>query len=177
MDLIKKLQFSAIFWASELVVWTVLMMVWPEAIRTGVVLYDGIILASLVSVIGAGLLFYLKRSDNYEVSLLLLSNGFVGLLLVLVLAPVAIDRSLSLYLLHKIEAQGGTVSTRQLDELIAKAYPAEMRVRQQRVVEQVTSGNLKALEDGRFQISENGRTVLQLTGIIRRIFRLNPLPR
>ncbi len=177
MEFSRKLLLSILFWGGELWVWTVLMMLWPETISTGVVLYDGIILATLVSIMGAVVLFYFKRNKNYETSLLLLSNGFVGLLFVLVLAPVAIDRSLSLYLLHKIEAQGGIVSKQQLDNFIAKDYPDEMKVRQQRVTEQVTSGNLEILPNGRFKISEGGQTVLQVTGIVRRVFRLDPLPR
>jgi hypothetical protein len=97
-------------------------------------------------------------------------------LLVLVLGPVAIDRSLSLYLLNQIDRHDGAVTQGEVDKMIGETYPIDMKVRDQRVVEQINTGNLQRLPDGRLTLTERGRAVMRFTKFIRRAFGLNPLP-
>ena len=79
------------------------------------------------------------------------------------------QRSLSLYLLHKISAQGGVATKNEMIYAISVQYPAEMDVYQQRLTEQIVSGNI-ILEVNEIKLTNSGRAVLWISKIINRLF-------
>ena len=156
--------------------WAFLMIVLPLGTWSDVVLYNGVGNACLATASLAFAVFVSRKQRSLDTKLLVVSTGGLTVLLVLVLGPVAIDRSLSLYLLNQIDLRDGAVTQREVDKMIGETYPIDMKVRDQRVVEQIKSGNLQSVSDGRLILTERGRAVIRLTSIIRRTFALNPLP-
>ena len=76
----------------------------------------------------------------------------------LVLFPVTIDRSISVYLLARVEAQPG-MTTEQLSEQFQDGYVRRMRQIDRRVVEQERSGNI-TVNDGEIRVTDAGKRFL-----------------
>lgn len=156
--------------------WVALMIVLPVGAWSDVVLYNGVVNALLAVALLALVVFARQKHRALDTKLLVVSNGGLVIILVLVLGPVAIDRSLSLYLLNQIDRHDGAVMRAEVDKMIAETYPIDMKVREQRVVEQINTGNLHRAPDGRLTLTERGRAIMRVTTFIRRTFGLNPLP-
>jgi hypothetical protein len=175
LSIFEKVFFSGLFIAVQVFVWAALMALKPAILGTGVVFYDGILVALLATFLGGLALWVLKKPLDLFLRLLLLSNSLVIIMLFLVLGPVAIERSLSLFLLSEVRSRGGQVSEIQFESLVSHEYPQKMQVSEQRIREQIASGNLEKMLDGNLRITDGGYRVLAVTGWVRRIFGLRRL--
>ncbi len=109
-------------------------------------------------------------------------NGFekTQLLLIWILAgyafaisgPTVIDRSLSFYILEKIQQRGGAIKQERLDDIFTKEYVREHRLMDVRLTEQLTSGTL-VIVDGCVRLTEKGQAVASFG----RFFRKHLLPK
>jgi hypothetical protein len=176
LSALKHLAFDTLSILTMLGLWAILMIVLPVGTWSDVVLYNGVGNACLALAALAFVVFAGRKQRSLDTKLLVISTGGLAVLLVLVLGPVAIDRSLSLYLLNQIDRHDGAVTQGEVDKMIGETYPIDMKVRDQRVVEQINTGNLQRLPDGRLTLTERGRAVMRFTKFIRRAFGLNPLP-
>lgn len=110
-----------------------------------VILYDGALDAMLALLLTV-LIFenfkfyriYFIQFERVLISMLLILSGFFVVLTI----PTIIDRSLSFYLLEKIQREGGGVVLSNLNELVATDYLTEYRVIDMRVTEQLKSGTI-----------------------------------
>ena len=176
MSALRNLALDAFSILLMLVGWAILMICLPVGSWSSVVLYNGIA-NGIVPLAVLGLFVFFRRKErSLDTKLLVVSNGGLAVLLVLVLGPVSIDRSLSLYLLNQIDRFNGAVTQIDVDRMISETYPDDMNVGIQRVVEQIHTGNLLDMPDGRIILTERGRTVIRVTNVIRKAFVLNPLP-
>jgi len=86
--------------------------------------------------------------------------------------PTVLDRSLSFYILEKLQQRGGGIRLDRMDEVFRDEYMREHQLVLVRVTEQVQSGTIE-VRDGCVLLTPSGR---RLAGFSR-WFRLNLLPR
>lgn len=86
--------------------------------------------------------------------------------------PTVIDRSLSFYILEKLDQRGGGIRQSAFDEVFKKEYIVEHRLVDIRLTEQLESGTI-TIQDDCVQLTPKGRVV----GRASRWFRKNFLPK
>ena len=86
--------------------------------------------------------------------------------------PTVIDRSLSFYLLEKLEQRGGGIREDRFDDVFTKEYMHEHRLVDVRLTEQLESGTI-TIADGCVKLTPRG---YRLAGFSR-FFRANLLPK
>lgn len=128
--------------------------------RVNVVFYAAIADAFTAALIAGVLLFFLswfRILGNFEKSQLLLiwllaGYGFS------ISVPTVIDRSLSLYILEKLQQRGGGIRQESIEEVFTKEYVKEHRLIDVRLTEQSESGTI-VIEDGCVKLTEKGRLI------------------
>jgi hypothetical protein len=84
--------------------------------------------------------------------------------------PTVIDRSLSFYILEKIDQRGGGIRLDAFEEIFIKEYMIEHHLIDIRLTEQLESGTIK-IEDKCVRLTNNGHLIAQAS----RWFRQNLL--
>jgi hypothetical protein len=152
----------------------IINLVHVNYINIKVVLYSAILDGCLATAISGFILFRLKKFDlfnNFEKILIL----FIWLLISYALAisvPTIIDRSLSFYILEKIQQRGGGINHSQLEEVFVKEYINEHRLVDVRVKEKLESGTI-IIEKGCVKLTSRGDKLATLS----RNFRKHFLPK
>ena len=142
--------------------------------RVDVVLYSAVADGMLATVIAVGLL-YLWRSFNifngFE-KLQLAAIWFLGGYIFAISIPTVIDRSLSFYILEKIQQRGGGIQLAKFEEVFTKEYVTEHRLVDVRLTEQQQSGTI-TIQDGCVKLTARGAQLASFS----RFFRKNLLPK
>lgn len=130
-----------------------------QYITVSVILYACIWDAIIATVLVVSLYVYFRKGSTpllvTEIALTALaSNLFI--LLYSVMGPTVIDRSLSLYIVNKIDHRGGQVSEASMDEIFVEEYLPEFRLVDVRMTEQVTSGTVR-IENGCVFLTPKGK--------------------
>ena len=86
--------------------------------------------------------------------------------------PTVLDRSLSFYILEKLQQRGGGIERAQLSDVFTKEYMPEFRLIDVRLTEQIESGTIK-IEDGCVKLTKRGRQLATFS----RYFRTHFLPK
>lgn len=86
--------------------------------------------------------------------------------------PTVIDRSLSFYLLEKLQQRGGGIRQDRFEDVFVKEYMVEDRLVDVRLTEQLESGTI-AIHDGCVRLTPRGERLARFS----RFFRANLLPR
>ena len=95
-------------------------------------------------------------------------------LMFLIVLPVTIDRSISVFLLAEIDAhQASPTDTAQLEQAFVQHYVHDMRQIDRRVREQVQSGNV-TVQGRAIRLTPRGQHFLALARVIARLFRTDP---
>lgn len=170
MKLAKSLLASLVF----LVMLTAIYLVHVTYFHVNVVLYSSILDGCLAAVVSGGLLFglnyfnVLNTFEKLQLTLiwLLFSYAFA------ISVPTVIDRSLSFYILEKIQQRGGGIKYAQFNEVFTKEYVKEHRLVDVRLTEQMESGTI-TIENGCVKITERGEKFAAFS----RFFRNNFLPK
>lgn len=142
--------------------------------KVDVVLYSAV-LDSVIAAALMGLLLFSRRAfrlfSRFEKSQLLviwlLAGSFVALAL-----PTVIDRSLSFYILEKLQQRGGAIQQSRFEEVFTREYVKEHRLVDVRLTEQQVSGTI-VIENGCVKLTERGARLATFS----RFFRANLLPR
>lgn len=101
--------------------------------------------------------------------------GFIFVLLGYMFAisvPTVIDRSLSFYILEKLQQRGGGIKQSGFEEVFTKEYMVEHRLVDVRLTEQLSSGTI-VIENGCVKLTEKGDSLAKIS----RFFRQNLLPK
>jgi putative flippase GtrA len=134
-----------------------------------VVLYDAVIDVTIGVVICAAFygLFIARRLKLglTEIVLALLAVWLAGLTYA-VYFPAIIDRSLSMYILEKIDQRGGGIRQDAFEEVFIKEYVPEHRLVDIRLTEQLNSGTI-AINNGCVVLTKRGRGVVAFTSFYR----------
>lgn len=101
--------------------------------------------------------------------------GFIWFLIAYILAisvPTVIDRSLSFYILEKLQQRGGGIKLDAFESIFIKEYTKEHHLIDVRITEQSQSGTI-IIENGCVKLTEKGNTLATFS----RFFRSNLLPK
>lgn len=83
--------------------------------------------------------------------------------------PTVIDRSLSFYILEKLDQRGGGIQESRMEDVFTKEYMVEHHLVDIRLTEQMQSGTLK-IRDGCVLLTEKGRRIAELSRFYRKHF-------
>lgn len=133
----------------------------PLLAEVGILFYRGIIIAGLTALLMlvAGLLLRhrLRLDPATLVGAIALSLSFN--ICFLITFPVTFDRSITMFLLARIERHDGELDAPRLEQLYVREYLGDMRQIDRRVKEQALSGTIR-VDQGRIHITPQGRRLL-----------------
>jgi len=132
--------------------------------RVDVVFYSAIAdgaLAAVVTLLVATTFRWFKTFNDFEklqifLICLLLGYGFA------ISVPTVIDRSLSMYILEKLQQRGGGIQLAAFDTVLKDEYMKEHRLAEIRLTEQLQSGTI-VIEKGCVKLTEWGLFVATTT--------------
>lgn len=139
-----------------------------------VVLYAAVLDGALACILAAALLWrarWLALLGGFE----RLQLGAIWLLMAYAFAisvPTVIDRSLSFYLLEKLQQRGGGIQRARFDEVFVREYMPEHRLVEIRLTEQLASGTV-VLDGNCVRLTQRGQRLASFG----RYFRQHFLPR
>ena len=113
----------------------------------------------------------LATFNSFEKLLALLSWALIGYCLA-ISVPTVIDRSLSFYILEKIQQRGGGLRADRLEDVFVHEYMREHHLAEVRLTEQIASGTVEVV-DGCVQLTAQGERAATFS----RFFRRHFLPR
>lgn len=114
---------------------------------------------------------YFKPLGTFEKAQLLLIWLLMGYSFA-ISVPTVIDRSLSFYILEKLQQRGGGITQASFEEVFTKEYMKEHRLVDVRLTEQLESGTI-IIENGCVKLTTKG----QLIASVSRFYRQNLLPK
>ncbi|MET1080692.1 MAG: hypothetical protein ABWY06_21995 [Pseudomonas sp.] len=142
--------------------------------RVGVVFYaaiaDGVISAALTGIVLCAAKVFRSLGSFEKVQLIV-----IWLLLGYALAisvPTVIDRSLSFYLLEKLQQRGGGIAQASFEQLFAQEYMREHHLVEVRLTEQLESGTIEIV-NGCVKLTKKGARLASFA----RYFRQHWLPK
>jgi hypothetical protein len=143
-------------------------------LKVDVVFYSSIYSAFIALVLFTPILFILPnfRSlsglEKYQNLLICALIGYIFAISV----PTVIDRSLSFYILEKLQQRGGGIQLSKFNYIFTTEYMREHRLVDVRLTEQVESGTI-IVEDGCVRLTSRGASLASFS----RFFRQNFLPK
>lgn len=143
-------------------------------IKVGVVFYAAIFDATLATILAATLLIshaYFKPLGLFEKCLLVMIWLLMGYALS-ISVPTVIDRSLSFYILEKLQQRGGGIREDGFEKVFTNEYIKEHHLVEVRLTEQLESGTI-VIEEGCVLLTAKGTFIVEFS----RYFRRNWLPK
>jgi hypothetical protein len=142
--------------------------------KVDVVFYSSIfdvVLTSGIATLGLLTLGYFSKFNSFEKTQLIVIWLLSGYILA-ISVPTVIDRSLSFYILEKIQQYNGGIKQADFEELFTKGYAKEHRLVDVRLTEQLVSGTVK-IENGCVKLTARGEDLASFS----RFFRQHLLPK
>jgi hypothetical protein len=142
--------------------------------RVDVVLYSAILDAVIATAVLVALLFGARlfngliMSEKVLVAVIALLCGYIFAISI----PTVIDRSLSFYILEKIQQRGGGIRQDAFQRVFTEEYVKEHRLVDVRLTEQEQSGTI-SIVNGCVKLTDRGQSLAAFS----RFFRKNLLPR
>jgi hypothetical protein len=138
-----------------------------------VVFYSALFDAALAAFIVGTCLFAMSRLPlgTFEKSLLVII-WLLGGYAFAISAPTVLDRSLSFYILEKLQQRGGGIEVARFSDVFRNEYMEEARLVDVRLTEQLQSGTI-TIENGCVKLTKRGDWLASTS----RFFRLHLLPR
>lgn len=139
-----------------------------------VVFYSALGDALIATSIAGAILFLLKvfhvltRLEKVQLIVIWLLVGYS----LAISGPTVIDRSLSFYILEKLDQRGGAIRQDGFEDVFTKEYLYEHRLVDVRLTEQLESGTIE-IESGCVRLTEKGQSIVRLS----RHFRTHWLPK
>jgi len=142
--------------------------------RINVVFYaaiaDGVLAASAAALV-LWLCAYFRLFNGFEKTQLVVIWLLAGYAFA-ISVPTVIDRSLSFYILEKLQQRGGGIKLGSFEQVFTKEYVKEHRLVDVRLTEQVESGTIR-IENGCVKLTDKGNKMATFS----RTFRQNFLPK
>lgn len=170
MKLIRAIAAGALF----VVLLVAIYYVHMSFLNVNVVFYSAIADGVFAAVIMAALLFgvgYFRIFSGFEKILLLVIFLLAGYSFA-ISVPTVIDRSLSFYILEKLQQRGGAIKQGNFEQVFTQEYVKEHRLVDVRLTEQLESGTIE-IENGCVKLTEKGERIASFG----RYFRAHWLPK
>lgn len=142
--------------------------------KVDVVLYSSLFVAALSAAIASLILYstpYYSIFSGFEKKQLVLIWVLLGYIFA-ISVPTIIDRSLSFYILEKLQQRGGGISLGKFNYIFTSEYMREHRLVDIRLTEQVESGTI-TIENDCVKLTKRG----DLIASFGQFFRKNLLPK
>jgi len=139
----KKIYYAAIFFIVYILILSCVYYVHVRYFSVDVVFYSALS-DVMIAGFGIAILLYFKSGSFYtffEKILLIIVFLLIGYCLA-ISVPAVIDRSLSFYILEKLQQRGGAIRLDRMGEVFTREYLVEHRLVDVRMTEQVKSGNI-----------------------------------
>lgn len=133
-------------------------------------IFDGV-LAAVIAGILLWIVPFFRPLGSFEKSQLIVIWLIAGYTLA-ISVPTVIDRSLSFYILEKIQQRGGGIRQDAFEKVFTQEYVKEHRLVDVRLTEQVQSGTI-VIENGCVLLTPKGKMIADLS----RSFRQHWLPK
>lgn len=143
-------------------------------LRVDVVFYSAILDALLAAGLSAVILYLVKffgALGLYE-KFLLISIWVLAGYAFAISVPTVLDRSLSFYILEKLQQRGGGIQMARMPDVFTNEYMKEHRLVDVRLTEQAQSGTIE-IKDGCVKLTPKGERIASMS----RFFRLHLLPK
>lgn len=143
-------------------------------VPVSVVLYGALVDAALAAIATLVVMALFRRRlpftgfERVLLACIWLLGGFAFAITI----PTVLDRSLSFYILEKLQQRGGGIREAELEQVFVTEYIPEFRLMDVRLTEQLNSGTV-TIEDGCVRLTPRGELLAGLS----RFFRLNLLPK
>ncbi len=126
------------------------------------------LILTLAVLIPAGY-FLLRRKSalSLEESVLSVLLASVTVILYAVMGPTVIDRSLSIYIVQKLDQRGGAVAIDAVSDIFVEEYMPEFRLVDVRLTEQISSGTAR-VEGNCLVLTSKGRLLADFADFYRR---------
>jgi len=160
------------FFICGLVVYALTIM----SLNSTILFYDGLsafLIILTISYSGIFIFSYRQKNACSFCPKTLFTAAFAGAMLVYsfhITLPTIIDRSISLFLLSRMEGSGSGVPVDKLQELFLNGYVNNYSAICRRLDEQVLSGNIY-FKDNKYYLSENGVYILENLRLIARLVK------
>ena len=131
---------------------------------------DGIIAATIAGILllSIGYFRILSGFEKLQLIVIWLISGYA----IAISVPAVIDRSLSFYILEKLQQRGGGIKQDSFEQIFTQEYVKEHRLVDVRLTEQLQSGTI-IIENGCVKLTEKGERVANFS----RYFRKHWLPK
>ena len=143
-------------------------------LRVDVVFYSAILDALLAAGLSAIIIYLAKffgALGLYEKFLLICIWVLAGYAFA-ISVPTVLDRSLSFYILEKLQQRGGGIQMARMPDVFTNEYMKEHRLVDVRLTEQAQSGTIE-IKDGCVKLTPKGERIASMS----RFFRLHLLPK
>ena len=167
MKFLYAFSFSLLYVAALIAVYLVHARYFP----VGVVFYSALGDAALAALVMATILFLIGSRvplGSFE-KVLLVVIWLLGGYAFAISVPTVIDRSLSFYILEKLQQRGGRIAQAQFADVIVKEYLPESRLIDIRLTEQLQSGTI-VIENGCVKLTPRGERIATLSRYFRKHF-------
>lgn len=174
MDIHRKIMDSTIALVLFAILLIVVYLAYIKLVRVDVVFYSSLCAAAIATALMALALFttrVFKALTSFEKLQIVALCALVGYVFAISL-PTVIDRSLSFYILEKLQQRGGGIREDRFAEVFTGEYMREHRLVDVRLTEQSESGTIR-IEDGCVRLTPRGDRLATFS----RFFRRNLLPR
>jgi hypothetical protein len=141
-----------------------------------ILFYRGVALAIAASLItGAIAVWPARRLGDSALPIAAAALSLSFNICFLVLLPVTVDRSVSIYLLSTVERrQDAGIDALGLQRAFIDDYVVRMGAIGRRIDEQRVSGNITVASDGTVHLTKQGRRFMALSRVVARLFRTDP---
>ena len=141
--------------------------------KVDVVLYSAIFDSILAATIASAATFFIRSNTftKFEKTLISIIFFLLGYIISITI-PTIIDRSLSFYILEKIQQRGGGIKLQKFEDIFVKEYLKEHRLIDVRLTEQLKSGNI-IIDNNCVRLTEQGNRLATMS----RYFRQHYLPK
>lgn len=146
------------------------------AASISILFYRGVALAIAAAVLtGLVGLWLGRRTNDSSLPIAAAALSFSFNVCFLVLLPVTVDRSVSVYLLSTIEQQQDAgIDAERLQSAFIDGYVINMGAINRRIDEQRKSGNIAVAPNGEVHLTQRGRHFMELSRLVAQLFGTDP---
>jgi hypothetical protein len=139
-----------------------------------ILFYRGVVLAAAVGLVtGAAGAWLGGRLRDPSLAIASAAVSFSLNVCFLVLLPVTVDRSVSVYLLSTVEQQDG-INPPALEQAFVTGYVRDMHAVDRRIDEQRKSGNITVGRDGKVRLTAQGHRFMAFSRSVATLFGTDP---
>lgn len=164
-----KIRYTALIGVMFLILLILVNYSHVKLLKVNVVFYAALADGLAATAITAAILYFLPKFklfsvfEKFQLVIIALLTSYIFAISV----PTVIDRSLSIYILEKIEQRGGGIQQAGFPQVFVEEYMPEHRLVDVRLTEQLESGTI-VMEDGCVKLTAKGEAVVKFSRFYRR---------